>query len=216
MPPAGRVMLAGVEAVRASGLVKQFGERRAPSTGSRIDGSLRPRCTACSAPTARARRPCSASCSGWSGPTRERCGRSGHSRCPTTGSRPAAGVAGQVEAPSFYPYLSARMNLRAGPARRRWFPRGAHGPARARRPRPPGRGPGLGLLVRDAPATRDRRRAPAPPTAPASRRADQRPGPGRHARRGPAGWSNSPRTERRCCCPATRSASWRSCAVPTP
>ena len=105
------------------------------------------------------------------------------------GARALEGVAGFVEAPTFYPYLSARKNLEllARPRRRRRAgadPRGA----RDRRAEPARRAPRGRLLPRHAPAPRHRRRAAAPPAPVDPRRARHRPRPrgdARHARADP-------------------------------
>ena len=95
------------------------------------------------------------------------------------------GVAGFVETPAFYPYLSGRRNLAAARSSRRpWRIR----PAQRRRPvleqvglaahcrHHRGR-----LLGRNAPASRPGRRTAAGPAAALPRRADQLSRPGRHA-----------------------------------
>ena len=104
-------------------------------------------------------------------------------RDPQATVRALEGVAGFVEAPSFYPYLNGRANLELLAALRRRRRQGAdRGVAGDRRPDRPGQGPRRRLLARDAPAPRDRRRAAAPAEAAAARRARHRPRPGRDAR----------------------------------
>ena len=98
-------------------------------------------------------------------------------------SRALDGVAGFVEAPRFYPYLSGRENLELLAAL-------DGGDAAARIDEAldiveltdRGERPGRRLLARHAPAARDRRGAAARPAAAAARRARHRARPGRHAR----------------------------------
>ena len=106
------------------------------------------------------------------------------------GARALDGVAGFVEGPRFYPYLSGRKNLellaaydRLGAGRAEIDARARH--RRAARPR---EGSRRRLLARHAPAARDRRVAAAQAEAAAARRACDRPRPGwdaRHARARP-------------------------------
>ncbi len=111
------------------------------------------------------------------------------------GAKALAGVAGFVEAPRFYPYLSGRRNLRLladydAPPSRLSDRRSAR---TGRAPRPC-KGPGRRLLARDAAAARDRR-IPAPAAEAASaRRTDHRSRPRRDARHARA---RSPARKRR-------------------
>ncbi len=93
------------------------------------------------------------------------------------------GVAGFVEAPSFYPVPERRREpAPARGARRRRRRRADRRVARGRRPHRPRQGPGRRLLARDAPAARHRRRAAAQAAPAAARRARDRARPGRDAR----------------------------------
>ena len=103
------------------------------------------------------------------------------------GARALEGVAGFVEAPRFYPYLSGAQEPRTARGARRRRREGAHRRgARDRRADPARRPPGGRLLARDAPAPGDRRGAAAPPAPADPRRARHRPRPGRDARHAPA------------------------------
>ena len=89
------------------------------------------------------------------------------------GAKALDGVAGFVEGPRFYPYLSGRRNLElladydgGGAAL------ADRGGARDRRAARPSQGSRRRLLARDAPAARHRRVAAAAPAAAAARRAD--------------------------------------------
>ena len=96
-------------------------------------------------------------------------------RDPQLGVDALKGVAGFVEAPTFYPYLNGRRNLEllaafdGGDATRADRSRARDG--RARRPC---EGPRRRLLPRDATAPRDRGGAAARPKAAAARRAGDR------------------------------------------
>ena len=99
------------------------------------------------------------------------------------GARALEGVAGFVEAPRFYPYLSGAQEPRtAGRPGRGRCGRADRRGARDRRAEPARRTPGRRLLPRDAPATGDRRRAAAPSALADPRRACDGPGPGGDAR----------------------------------
>ena len=99
------------------------------------------------------------------------------------GVRALDGVAGFVEAPRFYPYLSGRKNLElvaaldGGDARSQID--AALDTVDLTEPR---QGSRRRLLARHAPAPRHRRRADPPPAAAAARRARHRARPGGHAR----------------------------------
>ena len=91
------------------------------------------------------------------------------------GARALDGVAGFVEGPRFYPYLSGRRNLRAARRSRRRRAVVAHrGGARAGRAARPREGSRRRLLARHAPAARHRGVAAARPAAAPARRADDR------------------------------------------
>ena len=99
------------------------------------------------------------------------------------GRRALEGVAGFVEAPQFYPYLTGRKNLELlRGVRRPRRPAADRRGARDRRPRRPGRRPCRRLLARHAPAARHRRVAPPQPAPPAPRRTADGPRPSRDAR----------------------------------
>ena len=104
-------------------------------------------------------------------------------RDPQLGVAALEGVAGFVEAPAFYPYLSGRENLRlcaaldGGDAAERIDE--VLEVVELQRPR---QGQGRRLLARDAPAARDRLGAAAAAAAAAARRAGDRARPGRDAR----------------------------------
>ena len=99
------------------------------------------------------------------------------------GARALEGVAGFVEAPRFYPYLTARKNLELLAALDGDDARGADpGGARDGRADAPGEAQGRRLLARDEAAPGNRGGAPAPAAAADPRRARHRPGPGRDAR----------------------------------
>ena len=92
------------------------------------------------------------------------------------------GVAGFVEAPQFYPYLTGRKNLELLAAYDGRDARADRRGARHRRPRRPGRRPCRRLLARHAPAARHRRVAPPQPAPSAARRTADGPRPCRDAR----------------------------------
>ena len=98
-------------------------------------------------------------------PDRRRC-RTVRTRSAVDGARALEGVAGFVEAPRFYPYLSGRRNLRAPRrTRRRRRPPADRRRARPRRAARPRQGQGRRLLAGHAAAARHRRVAPPRPRA---------------------------------------------------
>ena len=130
------------------------------------------------------------------------------------GRRALEGVAGFVEAPQFYPYLTGRKNLEllaaydGRDARRR-----IDEVLDDRRPRRPGRRPCRRLLPRHAPAARHRRVAPPQPAPPAPRRAADGPRPGRDARHEDPRSAASRRRASPCSSRAIRWPTSRSCAT---
>ena len=108
-------------------------------------------------------------------------------RDPMESVRALEGVAGFVEAPTFYPYLTAQAQPRAARRlRRRRRAQADRRGARVRRADRSRRRQGRRLLARHAPAARDRRGAAARPEAAAARRARDGARPGRDARHAPA------------------------------
>ena len=121
-------------------------------------------CTDCSVRTAQERPRCCASCSDWCGVTGARCTFWAMISDRAGGSIPD-GVAGFVDAPAFYPYLSGRQNL--SPVSRldgrggRFDPKAVERSARQAALADARRQDGRGILGGNAPASRPRRRAAA-------------------------------------------------------